>query len=290
MVWRDPRFQRIAQRLTAADLREGAADGDLEEQDLMAARTGQCFVDAYSEAGLRRALDEYGITAALTRLGLGDHHLLITADDPFRHQLRIALDDGRLIMDLRLHLVDAAIDPAKDPHRVAVVVVDWLSMQNPRASFSPARPRLPGQEHPGTGLGRQVHQLLMILCRRIGRDALITVPERFHLAVLYRQLGYLCLDADVDAALTGVERAGAAADLSLAKLAWAVERGCVHAVDGGPRVFAHAPVELVCPVSARLERALSRRSAKAIPRFVVDVDALSRSLKNDPVDGLDQSL
>ncbi|MDP2343741.1 MAG: hypothetical protein Q8O67_22475 [Deltaproteobacteria bacterium] len=281
----DPRFERIARRLTAADLRADDDDDD-DGLDLMEARTGRRFVDAYSTAGLRRALDEYGITAALVALGLADHELRISADDPFRHQLRIVLADGRQVMDLRLHLVDAAVDPVADPNRVSVVVVDWLSMQNPRASFSAQRPRLPGQEHPGTGLGRTVHQLLVLLCRRIGRDALITVPERFHLAVLYRKAGYVCLDADVEAVLIGVERAGAAAGLSLAELAWAVERGYVHADDDDATVFVHAPVELVFPVSPRLERGLARRPQAPIPAFVVDVEALRSSLAKDPVDGL----
>ncbi len=52
-------------------------------------------------------------------------------------------------------------DPLPDAHLAArgdrraggfrVVSIEWLLMQNPRASFSLDRRRLPGQEHPGLG-------------------------------------------------------------------------------------------------------------------------------------------
>ncbi len=297
MVTVDSRLERIARRLTLADLR---SDDDDDDGDLLAARQADWFVDVYSPSGLRHAFYEYGITSALAARGLADHRLLVTREDPFRHRLQLLLDDGGVIMDLRLHLVDAAV--AKAPHekdsgdknsgdknsgdndRISVVVVDWLLMQNPRAAFSTARPRLPGQEHPGTGLGGQVHQLLILLCRRLGRDGLVNTPERFHLAALYRRLGYVG-DAHDDAIIAGVVAAAARQSISLPLLAWAVDRGFVNN-DAGK--YRYAPHELFCPVSKRLERALAHPPAAPQPGFVVDVDGLHRSLRHEPVAGLDE--
>jgi hypothetical protein len=161
-------------------------------------------------------------------------------------------------------------------------------MQNPRARFDAQRPRLPGQEHPGTGLGRQVHSLLVLLCRRLGRDALLTVPERFHLAVLYRRVEYVPIDAHDDVGLVAALQAGQEAGVSMAALAWAVERACVLRPDGSP--WSYRPAALVCPVSPRLERALSQGALDdAAPpplRLTVDVASLESSLARSPVPGL----
>lgn len=293
MVDVDSRMERIARRLTAAELRI-EADGADDDDDLLAVRQTDRFVDTYSPTGLKRAFDEYGITTALEQRGLGDHRLVITREDPFRHRLQLLLDDGSMIMDLRLHLVDADVGARGDAKAKAkaaepasgdsasVVVVDWLLMQNPRASFTAARPCLPGQQHPGTGLGGQVNQLLILLCRRLGRDGLVNTPERFHLAQLYRRMGWVG-DSDDDAVIAGIVDAATRQGLSLPELAWAVERGFVK---DGADAWAWSPHEVFCPVSKRFERALAHPPAAPRPGFVVDVDALRASLRSSPVPGL----
>jgi len=272
----DPRYRRIASRLTTAELRR---DDDADVFD----DSHGAFLDTYSANGLAHALAEYGVTAALAERGLADHQLVITREDPFRHRLQVLLLDGSTqIMDLRLHLQE---QPRID---AAVVVVEWLMLQNPRASFTTSRPRLPGQERPGTGLGGLVHQLLVLLCRRLGREALQNTPEHFHLALLYRRAGYV--DIDDDGSVDAVVAAGKAAGLGFAALAWAVERGHVHIVGDGAWKFEPRP--MFCPVSSRLAQTLSvrrRRADDSVVAFVVDVPGLVRSLTAEPVAGLDAS-
>lgn len=280
-----PDLERIAARLTAADLR--AVDDD--DDDMFAARSNPAFVDVYTEAGLMRALQEYGVVADLAARGLGDFEVHITRDDGFRHRLVITLPDGSRIMDLRVHLQERPLVGGED---VAVVVIDWLTMQNPRLSFSKERPRLPGQEHPGTGMGRKVQELLVLLCRRLGRDALVSVPERFHLAVLYRKIGFVAVNAADSVGVEAALIAGVQAGLSLTQLAWAVERGFV--VDASGQRWAYTPHTLVCPVSGRLQRA-ARAMLSSVPApggaagltLRVDLDGLRASLCSDPVDGVE---
>jgi hypothetical protein len=282
MVRIDPSLERIAARLSTARLR---APGDEDDGDLFEPGS-RPFVDLYTVAGLRHALTEYGITAALEARGLGDHEYRISRQDDFRHRLEIVLSDGQPIMDLHLHLREA---PVAGGRSVGVVVVEWLLMQNPRATFDARRPRFPGQHHPGTGMGRLVHSLLVLLCRRLGRDALLTVPERFHLAALYRQTDYVAVDPDDDVGIIAALQAGQDARLSMAGLAWAVERGCVVDVDETP--WSYRPHTLVCPVSDRVERALRRETASLLPTMPtpalhVDVPRLQASLSRVPVPGL----
>lgn len=284
----DPHFEEVARRLTTLELTDPGTEAGSEGLLDGAGR----FVRTYSEAGLRTAIHEYGLDAKLRALGITEFQLRITEEDPFRHRLEVLLDDAPLehrhVMDLRLHLSRVGL-PDVEEH-ADVVIVEWLLMQNPRASFSAVRPRLPGQRFPGTGLGREVAQLLVLLCRRVQREALIVVPERFHLAELYRVAGWRPVNLDEETVLSDVLHA--TRSLAFAARAWAVERGLVRDDHGVP--FVYHPHERVLPVSERLEQALAPggffmlREALRAPRpFQLDLAELRRSLREDPVAGLD---
>lgn len=292
----DARFEAISRRLTMLELMDPGPNAPPEGSESPFA-PAQRFVATYSEAGLRTAIREFGLDDKLRALGIADLQLRITEEDPFHHRLEVLLDDPALdagvlddrhIMDLRLHLSRVGL-PGVDEH-ADVVIVEWLLMQNPRGTFSRERPRLPGQRAPGTGLGREVAQLLMLLCRRVQREALITVPERFHLAELYRRAGWLAINLEEEHALVDVLHA--TRSLSLAARAWAVERGLVRDADGVP--FVYHPHERVLPVSERLEHALApggffmlKEALRPARAFEIDVEELRQSLRDDPVDGLD---
>lgn len=302
-----PELLRIARRLTALELMAnapGAADDDLAA-DLHPGDPGgrdvARFAGYYTEEGIRNVVHAYGLHEALLARGLGDWDLRFERDDPFHHRLVVFVggvdDPDHRIMDLRLHLCRVRV-PAEEGEGWDVVVVEWLSMQDPRATFSPARPRLPGQRHPGTGLGRRVHDLLVLMARRLGRDGLVNVPERPHLAELYLRAGYVFVDEAAGrrtrAALDAVRT------LPFAARAWALERGFV--VDEEGAAFAYRPADMVLPVSEALEDELSRRggflsriarllgSQEAPPRFTLDVEGFRRSLEEDPVEGLPASV
>lgn len=282
----DPELERVARRLRALELVADPDDGERPQ-----------FADFYSEAGLRTALDAYGVAEALGRRGLADWKMRIERDDPFHHRLVLHVGDDpeamdARITDLRLHLCRIALR-GEEP-RWDAVVVEWLLMQDPRAPFTKERPRLPGQAHPGTGMGRIVHDLLVLMTRRLARDALLNIPERPHLVELYLRAGWRFVDGaravPVRAALD------AAAHLPYPHRAWAFERGFVKDEDGAP--YVHEPLEMILPVSDALQDELARddgvlaRLVRSIagprePRYRVDEDALFRSLVEDPVEGLD---
>jgi hypothetical protein len=298
----DPHFERISRRLTTLELRQPdpGEEGSAVADGSMFGRVPHRFVDTYTARGIRTVIHEYGLEEKMAAQGLGDFELRISEEDPFRHRLELlVLPDGpgfggdgepgpTHIMDLRLHLSSVAL-PGVQEH-ADVVIVDWLLMQNPRRSFTRERPRLPGQRYPGTGLGRDVAQLLVIMCRRLGREGLLTVPERYHLAELYAKGGWRApapeADRDLDAVIAATR------DLSLAGRAWALERGFITDEDGEPVTY--APHERVFPVSPRLERAMApggflwlARLLSPVPRLHVDLEGLRASLIDEPVEGMD---
>ncbi len=303
----DRRYERIARSLSTLEL-VGDEGPDLIAELLPAspaaegARPG-CFAGFYSRTGIERALDAYGVTAAIQRAGFDGAEVAISFDDAGRHRLQVVVggrehDDHRLIdLVIQLRRVrEAAITGDEATARpFDVLVVDWLCLQNPRASFSKQRPQLPGQLHPGLGIGRVVHNMILLMARRLNRAGVINVPRHLHLAVFYERFGYRYLCETHQSEVSAVTRA--LRGVPPAVSSWAAERGCIKVGRNGapPATWVYQPVEMIAPVSQDLEALLARRGGW-LRRLVapslhleVELDAaeLAESLRRDPVPGLD---
>ena len=105
------------------------------------------FLGFYTLEGLELALERYGVFAHLARLGYTQPRLVLEpgADDE-RFEV-FARADG--VEHLLIDLMASRKAIAGETYLFA----NWLSLRNPRASFSHRRPRLPGQEVPGLGYG-----------------------------------------------------------------------------------------------------------------------------------------
>lgn len=149
------------------------------------------FLDFYGDDGIRIALERYEIFAALQRRGFDEFEIHTRADDD-RHTLILSGSHRKLsapthLLELvvrRDRLVPADVTGLKP---FDVLTVDWLSLRNPAREFTPSRPRLPGQDAPGSGLGERVLELLYRVVDRLKLGAMLTTAEYFHNAVLYRR-------------------------------------------------------------------------------------------------------
>lgn len=164
--------------------------------------------------------------------------------------------------------------------KLQMVVVEWLRMQDPLKSFGERTP-LPGQLHPGLGLGNDAAKIFCTLARNKGRDGILNLPEHFYNAYLYAQgfnlyhflnpafEGYfksICKAIEPDIKKHGISA-----------VAWAVFRGMLHCrmVDGdvaddregnGEKDDTSVPVQVtparikwvsqeqVCPLSGRMTK------------------------------------
>jgi len=309
----DPRFQRIARRLTTLELvgESGGTESPEAEAfglrvDDHGARAGHRFLGFYSREGVCRALEAYGVRAELEKLGLGNYEVIISSRDPYRHRAQVLLDgvvdDEHRLIDLIIHQRRVRERELTEGRSVGesfdMLLVEWLCLQNPRASFSRERPQLPGQRHPGLGLGYTFHNLTMLMAQRTRCDGVLNVPEHLHLAVIYGRIGYrfVCerhMD-EVDRVSRKMWR------LHLAAAAWAAERGLIRVVEadndeGSATPWSYTPTEMVAPVSRRLSERLGGGDGflkrlvrpRSHLRVEIDVDALRQSLRDDPVVGLD---
>ena len=152
------------------------------------AEPGQ-FLGRFNQAALERELDAAGILAALSERGYPQVRLHVDRTDG-EHRLRILPPRGEEpLVDLRASeatvIVDEPVLRAQDVDLLYVLSVHWFTAQNPGKPFAPARPQLPGQKHPGLGIGRRFYGRLMAWAHEWGKDALLNFPEYFHNAVFY---------------------------------------------------------------------------------------------------------
>lgn len=285
----EKRMRRISRSLSHFIL-HGIDDDELPldaahiEQELVEKQSTGLFLDFYSASGLETALREYGLWARLEGRG----HLPrveIGKEGAWRHLFR--LRDGRLPPgeDLLVELCARTVTLAGCPGgiwpaalgTVDVLAIEWLLMQDPRRSFTPERPPLPGQVAPGLGLGREVMSLLEIMTDRLGREGLIAVPQHYHNGFLYDRR-FRFIDPAREGELHALERDLEGLDLATAS--WAVELGLVHdLVSGEP--YRWRAEEMIRPMTDRLREWFerenwrdARRGAFQARRFAVDHDRL----------------
>lgn len=214
----------------------------LGDRDLLDKDAGRRFLDFYGDEGIRLAVARYGLEAAMRRRGYTDFDLETRAMDD-RHTLLVFGRDARDPEQSERHrLIELVVRrdrlvvqeiPGLPPLEAAfdVLTVDWLLLQDPLASFTVERPRLPGQQAPGLGIGERVLELLYRMVERLKLDAMVTVAEYFHNAVLYaRELPFF--DPVHGGRLRALESTLMERErLSLAQASWAVEWGCVRGAD-----------------------------------------------------------
>lgn len=139
------------------------------------------------EQGLEPRLAEKGyhdLRAEIPELAMGQEGVQLTA----RHD---QASDRMLLMELKAYWGHLALPDGK----CKALVWDWLELRDPMASFSPERPPLPGQQAPGLSMFHELVSLMRHYVTQTDAEALVTIPQYFHNAVLYQKdPGYRFLD------------------------------------------------------------------------------------------------
>ena len=249
------RYRQLAREIAPHELTGEPSEGDwgLTADDILpgmaAVHRPRRLLGYYSLQGMELTLERAGLLDRLRAMGYSHPTVEFELDNPAGDTVRLYGDAARteLLIEGRVR-----IDRATVPD-VALLRIEWLLMQNPRARFTAQRPRLPGQKHPGLGLLPDVMALLIVSCDRLGLDGLLFVPSHFHTAAQGRK--YLRFLSPVDEAfMRALEKA--LAGLPLPEATHAVEQKRVADRRTG-RFVAWRSMPMVFPVTERLQEKIS---------------------------------
>jgi len=176
------RFARVSAALSPTELTEtGDLTAEEIEEDLgIRPRRQRLVLGFYTAAGIEHAFYRYGVFDHLERLGYRQFRAELDAQGA-GERIRILGQAGG-----QEHLLVEAVLERRSVAGVDVLYVHWLSLRNPRASFSDVRPRLPGQEAPGLGLAREIGTMLARMAIRLGLGAVVFRPAHYHTAYAAR--------------------------------------------------------------------------------------------------------
>lgn len=241
-------FKRIAQSIRPFELQKLDDEPPLEDQDLFGELFGRAqasrFLGYYSKRGFERVFEAYGIFAKLRDRGFFDPQVEFDLSDLTRHRLRIYDGPGRetdsLLLDFAAHLgCGGELTASRTyshlpslPSPIDLLVVDWLMLQNPRASFR-ADELLPGQTYPGLGLSLEIGTLIGRIAHRLKLDGCLVTPAWYHNALMYSQR-YTFVEPIVEGRFRALRRD--TVHLSRLEVSWAVELGCIRTIDEGSPV------------------------------------------------------
>jgi len=167
--------------------------------------------------------------------------------------------------------------------RQQVVVIDWMTLRNPRAAFSEKRPRLPGREHPGLEIGEEVLELLVRMARRLEKDEIVNFPEHYHNAFLYGAKFRYC-SPELQGRVMAIARDMEGQPLD--RISWAIDWGCLRERPDGRAVpWSEFRGEQILPISRTFSDYFSseaywdeaNRAAEAV-RYEMDWDGFEKIL------------
>ncbi len=189
-----------------------------------------------------------------------------------------------LIVDLKIregHLAPKdylRLDPAF--YKYNFLILEWFTLQNPRLEFSRKRPPLPGQQHPGLGLGKKVVDLFVYLARLTRKDGLLAFPAYFHNALLFSRY-FRFLNPEKFAEVLAIEKAFP--KIPFKHLAWIVYLNCLR--QDNDKIYEWKAEELVYPINKALRdyfdsKAYKKRLKQGLKKrhFTIDWDCYEKKL------------
>jgi len=278
---KEPKLRTIRQLAKTLDAGRLVGDSDgiphFGIRDLSIENAPSKLFGYYSASGVRYALETLGVFKLLEAQGFSDFKVEITGGDAWSQLLRVwGQNGGRsfLLTEGRFRNSNWIV-PAEAPllksecgnHAFDVAFIDWMTLQNPLADFTPERPRLPGQEYPGLGIAHEVLEVFYAVARRLRLGALLAVSDRFHNAVIYSP-SFFFVDPRRQAELVAIKQAGTGH--SLQDMTLALEAGLLYRDRSEPYAW-HGDL-MINPLSVEIQGAHRRCG------YAEKVDQISRGL------------
>lgn len=242
------------------------------------------FMGRYDEQALMEMLDRVGMIGILHKKGYRNLVVNILRQDDYTSRFYVNFD----AQEKETRLIELVVRegvfrprevflPSYDfSSGLPMLLIEWIALQDPRAQFTPDKPRLPGQQYPGLGGLKNMQALLFEFGKASGKDAIVDVPEFFHSAVIYARLYTEIYDrmyaffSPVDAGIMqAILRDTTGTAHTLAEISFAITFDCLLDARTRNRVK-WKPSEQIYPVSRKLQRYVEDDSYKRIVLKTMD--------------------
>ena len=136
------------------------------------------FLGQFSKHAVELQLEQLGVLHRMRARGYSNVTLSFSAAQGLGQVLRVHANGDDLLMELKASRSRSIVPGAE------VIELEWLLMQNPRATFTERRPQLPGQTYPGLGMLRDIAAWLVVVCEELRLDGIAFVPSQYYMAAL----------------------------------------------------------------------------------------------------------
>ena len=230
-------------------------------KDIMPETASSRLFGFYTADGVAYALEELGIFGLIKERGY--HNLEVTiSGDAWVQTLKIfgrAKNKTHLLIENRYRKTIWQ-PPDGEPlgseyagREFKAIIIEWLLFQHPLGQFTPERPQLPGQVHPGLGVRDEYLEVLYAAAERLDIDAYLISAKLFHNALIYSP-AFFFISPHRQAEIMAILEAGKGR--SMQDLTLAIEGGFLKRPDGYPYFWTGEM--MIRPLTTDLHQAFDR--------------------------------
>jgi hypothetical protein len=227
------------------------------------------FLGSFNAEDVSGLLEQAHLFSHLDGLGYADVKVMIDVDDSGVNYLKLfhkSSNPENLLFDLRLsestYIPDKVYFDGDMNEAYDMIVIEWLSSQDPHRGFSSDRPQLPGQDLPGLGILRHCFEIMCTIGQRLNKDGFLDIPDHIHGAIMYAK-EFKFFDPAHEGVLRALMR-----DLkrySLSDISWGIiTRTIMEKYKNEPQPY--DPSEQVYYISPRLRRYFLSKKYKRVFR------------------------
>jgi len=226
--------------------------------NLSSVKSEKLFLKRFRADDLYEIMKEVGMIDHLGKRGFDDLNISIDVDESYIHYLKLYAGEASpetLLMALRLtetkFLPDKRFfEGTKDIPTYDMIVIEWLSAQNPKVNFDKSKPQLPGQTKPGLGILNFCFDMMYRVAREVTKDGFLDVPDHMHGSIMYSKK-FKFFDPVQEAILKAILRD--LKDYSLLDISWGMITGTI--IDDYKNIpQEYDPAEQIFYISNRMKK------------------------------------
>jgi len=248
----------------------------------------QLLLGCYSSEGIKTVFEKYGFFKSLTRRGYPNACVVVTCEENAMERIRVFPDcsqNKEPLVDLvfrRETLPSFQNFPPGYPTQLGpYLYIQWLCLQDPERKYRDLEIQLPGQKHPGLGLGWRVMIIIKLLAHRIEAVGVYNKPEYYHTARFYHRYFHY-LDPALEGRLLALDRDTFPSHV--VDTSWALLHGVVQQNNrpcewiGGPQILPLHPKLEAYFQSDYYQKILHEHMSDL--RFALDHDRMNNMIKD----------